>query len=62
MIRDVKKADPEADISGLEAEIDQLVYSLYRLTRGEIAVIEESLQEKTTSGKATDESALEQET
>jgi hypothetical protein len=34
----------------LEAEIDQLVYSLYGLMREEIAIIEESLQEKTEWG------------
>ncbi len=35
-----KKADPVADTSGLEAEIDQLVYKLYGLTDEEIAVVE----------------------
>ncbi|MBI2359308.1 MAG: hypothetical protein HYV04_10460 [Deltaproteobacteria bacterium] len=30
----------------MEAEIDQLVYSLYGLAREEIAIIEESLQER----------------
>jgi hypothetical protein len=30
----------------LETEIDQVVYSLYGLMREEIAIIEESLQEK----------------
>ena len=43
MILAAKKADPSADVSALEAEIDQLVYSLYGLTREEIAIIEESL-------------------
>ncbi len=32
-----KKADPEADVSELEAEINQIVYSLYNLTSEEIA-------------------------
>ena len=34
-----KKADPAADTSALEAEIDQLVYKLYGLTDEEIAVV-----------------------
>jgi hypothetical protein len=42
----------------VEAEIDQLVYSLYGLTREEIAIIEESLQEKAVAREVTDESAL----
>ena len=42
-----KRADPNADVSALEAEIDRLVYSLYGLAREEIAIIEESLQEWT---------------
>lgn len=35
-----KKADPNADTSALEAEIDQLVYKLYDLTPEEIAIVE----------------------
>ena len=35
-----KKADPAADTSALEAEIDRLVYKLYGLTDEEIAVVE----------------------
>ena len=35
-----KKADPAANTSALEAEIDQLVYKLYGLTDEEIAVVE----------------------
>jgi hypothetical protein len=35
-----KKADPTADTSALEAEIDQLVYKLYGLTDEEIAIVE----------------------
>jgi hypothetical protein len=50
------------DVSTLEAEIDELVYSLYGLTREEIAIIEASLQEKTTSGEVADDAAVEQET
>lgn len=37
-----KKADPNADTSALEAEIDKLVYRLYDLTPEEIAVVESS--------------------
>ncbi len=50
-----------ADVSALEAEIDQLVYSLYGLTREEIAIIEESLQEKTANRKVGDDAELDQE-
>lgn len=39
-IQSAKKADPAADTSALEAEIDQLVYKLYGLTDEEIAVVE----------------------
>lgn len=39
-----KRADPAADISALEAEIDQLVYQLYGLTSEEIALVEESVK------------------
>ncbi|MBC8378483.1 MAG: Eco57I restriction-modification methylase domain-containing protein [Planctomycetes bacterium] len=35
-----KKENPEADVSALEAEIDQLVYKLYDLTPEEIAIVE----------------------
>ncbi len=35
-----KKADPNADTSALESEIDQLVYKLYGLTDDEIAIVE----------------------
>ena len=54
--RIVKKVKPDPansrprqfpDVSALEAEIDRLVYSLYGLAREEIAIIEESLQERT---------------
>ena len=37
-----KAADPPADTSNLEVEIDRLVYKLYRLTEDEIAVVEGS--------------------
>ncbi|MFY9259066.1 MAG: TaqI-like C-terminal specificity domain-containing protein [Gallionella sp.] len=36
-----KKANPQADITLLNTEIDQLVYALYQLTPAEIALIEE---------------------
>ncbi|MDM3855327.1 MAG: TaqI-like C-terminal specificity domain-containing protein [Aphanizomenon gracile PMC649.10] len=35
-----KKLDPKADTTGLETEIDQLVYQLYELTAEEIKIIE----------------------
>ena len=55
-----KKADPEAEDSTLEAEIDQFVYSIYGLTRGEIATIEKSLQETTASREVVDGAELEE--
>ncbi len=41
-----KQADPTADVSTLEREIDELVYALYGLTPAEIALVEgrEALQ------------------
>lgn len=36
----VKKADPTAEISHLDVQIDQLVYQLYGLTPAEIALVE----------------------
>lgn len=39
----LKKANPEADTSALESEIDQMVYELYELTEEEIAIVEESV-------------------
>jgi hypothetical protein len=38
----IKKENPAADTSSLEAEIDQLVYRLYGLTEEEIVVVESS--------------------
>jgi hypothetical protein len=38
-----KEADPSADTTALEAEIDQLVYQLYGLTEEEIRIVEESV-------------------
>lgn len=37
-----KRANPDADVSAWEREIDQLVYQLYGLTKEEIGVIERS--------------------
>ena len=37
-----KAANPAADTSKMEAEIDKMVYALYGLTKGEIAIIESS--------------------
>ncbi len=36
----LKNADPAADTSALEAEIDRMVYELYELTEEEIAIVE----------------------
>jgi len=38
-----KRLDPKADTSGKEAEIDQIVYGLYGLTKAEIHVVENPL-------------------
>jgi adenine-specific DNA-methyltransferase len=40
----LKKADPTADTSTLEAEIDQLIYELYDLTEDEVKIVEESVK------------------
>jgi len=42
-ILDAKNANPEADISSLDREIDKLVYELYKLTGDEIVIVEESV-------------------
>ena len=39
-ILDTKRTDPNADVSALENEIDQIVYLLYDLTPEEIAIVE----------------------
>ena len=41
-IFDAKYANPDTDVSELENEIDQIVYSLYDLTPEEIAIVEEA--------------------
>ena len=56
----VKCADPNADVSSLEAEIDKLVYALYGLTHQEIAIIEESLQGKRVNREVADAAAVEE--
>lgn len=43
-ILSLKKSDPNADTSQLEAEIDQMVYELYGLTEEEIAIVEEAVK------------------
>ena len=39
----VKAANPAADTTDLENEIDKLVYALYDLTENEIAIVEDSV-------------------
>ena len=39
-ILDAKRTDPDADVSELENEIDQMIYLLYDLTPEEIAIVE----------------------
>ena len=39
-IRTIMRANPNADVSDLENEIDQIVYLLYGLTREEIDIVE----------------------
>lgn len=41
-ILSLKKENPEADITLLEQEIDQMVYALYGLTEDEISIVENS--------------------
>jgi type I restriction-modification system DNA methylase subunit len=36
----LKKQNPDADVTALEGDIDQLVYKLYNLTKAEIAIVE----------------------
>ena len=40
-ILDSKRANPNVDVSALEAQLDQLVYKLYGLTTEEIAAVEQ---------------------
>jgi len=39
-----KQADPQADVTDLEREIDERIYHLYGLTPEEIRIVEESLK------------------
>ena len=41
-ILDAKRTDPDADVSELEDEIDQIVYLLYDLTPEEMAIVKEA--------------------
>ena len=41
-ILDAKRTDPDADVSELEDEIDEIVYLLYDLTPDEIQIVEEA--------------------
>jgi hypothetical protein len=43
-VLDLKRQNPSADTSSLEAEIDRLVYELYGLTEEEIQIIENSIK------------------
>ncbi|MCH8290317.1 Eco57I restriction-modification methylase domain-containing protein [Candidatus Poribacteria bacterium] len=45
-IIDAKRYDPDADVTDLEHDIDQLVYELYGLTSEEIAIVEEATRPK----------------
>jgi adenine-specific DNA-methyltransferase len=38
-----KRANPNADITAHEVEIDQMVYGLYGLTKEEIVIVEKSV-------------------
>ena len=40
----LKKENPIADTTDLEAKIDQLIYQLYELTEEEIAIVEGSIE------------------
>ncbi len=44
-ILSAKKQNPQADTSGWEREIDQLVYGLYGLSEEEIGIIENEQKE-----------------
>jgi hypothetical protein len=43
IILTIKNNNPNADVSNVEEEIDDIVYELYGLTDEEIAIIEDSL-------------------
>jgi hypothetical protein len=42
-ISSLKKQNPDADVSALEAAINVEVYKLYHLTEAEIAIIEQAV-------------------
>ena len=44
-VTEIKKTDPRTETSALEAEIDRLVYELFGLTEGEIAIVESSISQ-----------------
>ncbi len=60
MARKPRVEFPGADVSVLEAEIDQLVYSLYGLMREENAIVEESLQEKRVNREVVGDAAVDE--
>jgi len=43
-IRAAKRANPQADVSAWEREIDERVYRLYGLTAEEIKIVEEGVK------------------
>ena len=45
-ILDAKCTDPDEDVSGLENEIDEIVYLLYDLTDDEIEIVEEATKQE----------------
>ena len=53
----LKKDDHESDTSSLEAEIDQLVYTLYKLSEEEIAIVEGSTQNREPSARSASRAA-----
>jgi hypothetical protein len=50
-----KQSTDDSDTSGLEQQIDQLVYQLYDLTPDEIALVESSVNPKNESSLKTEE-------
>jgi len=56
-----KKADPNADTSDIEKEIDELVYQLYGLTDEEIKIVEEGVKESNNQQDVSEEESGEKE-
>jgi hypothetical protein len=54
----LKKLNPDADVTALETEINQLVYKLYDLTEDEIALVESSLPQPTKTKPLLKEKVL----